>query len=195
MDVDFNLFEALIFWFAIGAISTAWIWLPLGTIVLVWVSRRRFRTRRALFDQGVEPRFACMAASKSLWCWIIVVVATSLFGAGLFGGRVWIAFAVLATVSLVVGALLLVSGWSTRSVGTVVIVLGLVQATQTYLYGSAPSLGTDAPSIPVDNYVVALLCTTAAILLATEPPWPATDGIRRKRTGVAGASNGPGQGL
>ncbi|MFW0790835.1 hypothetical protein [Gordonia sp. CPCC 205333] len=196
ITVDLNLFEALMFWVAILAIWTVWIWLPAGVLVLGWVSLKRYRNRKSL-DHDTDARFACLAATKSLWCWLVVVVMTTLFGNDQFGLLVWISCAVMAAGSLVAGTLLIVSRWSTRSVGLTVVMLGLVQATRTYFYFVAPTLATDDVSPPIiDSLTVVLLCLATAILMVTEPPWPVRAGaLRVGGQRVAEASDGPNEGM
>lgn len=106
---------------------------------------------------------------------LCAIAWVSFTGLSTFDTSLWIAYAVMAAIELVMAVALMSTRWRNRPAAIVLAMLAVFQAGQSYYYEQVRYSRND-PVIALDNFGVLLLCVLAVALIAVGPPWP----IRRR---------------
>ena len=125
-------------------------------------------------DQHADttPRSSGGTTAKALVIAGVCLIAGLTFtGLGTFGTSLWIAYAVMAMIEIVLAVVPFVSRWTNRPAAVVLAILTVFQAGQSYFY-EQQRYSSDDPVIPIDNLGVLVLCALAIHLIRTGPSWP-----------------------
>jgi len=129
-------------------------------------------------DQHADstPRDCRGSTAKALVIAVVCLIAgISSVGLGVFSTSLWIAYAVMAMIEIVLAVGLVVSRWTNRPAAVALLILAVVQAGQSYVY-EQHRYSSDDPVIPIDNLGVVVLSVLAIHLIQTGPSWP----VRRR---------------